>query len=130
MEEEREKMFVRLDHVQLAMPAGGEAEARAFYAEVLGFSEVEKPQLLKARGGCWFELGEIVVHLGVEKDFRPAKKAHPAFEVEDLPALAERLESQNISLTWDDLLAPQLKRFYAHDPFGNRLEFLQRFFVP
>ena len=122
-------MFVRLDHVQLAMPARKEAEARRFYGEVLGFGEVEKPETLKARGGCWFELGEVVVHLGVDKEFRPAKKAHPAFEVEDLARLAERLEA-HISLTWDDLLAPQIKRFYAHDPFGNRLEFLQRFPAP
>ena len=119
-------MCIGLDHVQLAMPAGGEAEARKFYAGVLGFAEIEKPATLRLRGGCWFELGDITVHLGVDKDFRAAKKAHPAFAVEAIEKLAERFESLNVSVTWDELLLPKVNRFYAHDPFGNRLEFLQR----
>ena len=120
-------MFIRLDHVQLAMPAGGEAAARRFYAGVLGFSELEKPVALRSRGGCWFELGGITVHLGVDKEFRAATKAHPAFAVEAIEKLAERFEALDVSVTWDELLLPEINRFYAHDPFGNRLEFLQRF---
>jgi catechol 2,3-dioxygenase-like lactoylglutathione lyase family enzyme len=108
---------VHLDHVQLAAPPGCEAEARRFFGELLGMREVEKPPSLAARGGVWFEH----VHVGVEEDFRPARKAHPAFVVADLDALAATLGE----VTWDGEL-PGLRRFYAHDPWGNRLEFLQR----
>ena len=83
--------LLRLDHVQLAMPKGGEAQAREFYQDVLGLNEVEKPSNLRKRGGCWFESQEIKVHLGVETDFHPARKAHPAFLVRDLAHLVERL---------------------------------------
>ena len=83
--------IVRLDHVQLAMPTGREAEAIAFYDEVLGIPHVAKPAHLAARGGCWFERGDLKVHLGVEQDFRPATKAHPAFIVEDVRGLAGTL---------------------------------------
>jgi len=81
----------RLDHVQLAMPAGRENDARAFYQGVLGIPEVAKPPQLAARGGCWFEHGDLKVHLGVEADFSPARKAHPAFIVDDLQNLVQRL---------------------------------------
>jgi hypothetical protein len=81
----------RLDHIQLAMPAGGEDAARAFYADLLGIPEVPKPKDLAKRGGCWFERGSLKLHLGVEQDFRPAKKAHPALIVSDLPTLIKRL---------------------------------------
>jgi len=108
---------VRLDHVQLAAPPGCEAEARRFFGEVLGLREVEKPPALAARGGVWFEQ----LHVGVEEDFRPARKAHPAFVVDDLDALAARLGD----VEWDDAL-PGTRRFYARDPWGNRLEFVQR----
>ena len=114
--------LIALDHLQLAMPEGGEADARAFYAELLGFREVPKPAPLADRGGCWFR-GPLELHLGVEEDFRPAKKAHPAFRVADLNALAARLEAAGHALLWDDAL-PGVRRCYAHDPFGNRLEFL------
>ncbi|MEJ7722438.1 MAG: GntR family transcriptional regulator [Ilumatobacteraceae bacterium] len=77
--------WLRVDHVQLAMPVGGEADARRFYTDVLGLAEVPKPAALAARGGCWFESGEVRVHLGVEDDFHPARKAHPALVVRDLP---------------------------------------------
>jgi catechol 2,3-dioxygenase-like lactoylglutathione lyase family enzyme len=107
---------VHLDHVQLAAPPGCEAEARRFFGELLGMREVEKPPSLAARGGVWFEH----LHIGVEEGFRPARKAHPAFAVADLDALAARLED----VEWDDAL-PGVRRFYARDPWGNRLEFVQ-----
>ena len=107
---------MRLDHVQVAAPAGCEEAARAFYGGVLGLREVEKPAALRARGGVWFEQ----LHVGVEDGFVPARKAHPAFAVDDLDALAERIGD----VQWDDAV-PGVRRFYAHDPFGNRLEFVQ-----
>jgi catechol 2,3-dioxygenase-like lactoylglutathione lyase family enzyme len=111
-----------LDHVQLACPAGGEDEARAFYGGLLGLREIEKPEPLRARGGVWFECGEHQLHLGVEEDFRPARKAHPALRVvsvAELQALAERLGD----VRWDEDL-PGFQRFYVDDPFGNRIEVL------
>ena len=114
-----------LDHLQLAMPAGKEAEARAFYSDLLGLAELEKPPQLAGRGGCWFALGTQALHLGVDTPFVPARKAHPAFTVTDLEALRARLEVANIS-TLDDFTLPHVRRFYAADPFGNRLEFISR----
>jgi catechol 2,3-dioxygenase-like lactoylglutathione lyase family enzyme len=111
-----------LDHVQLACPPGGEDEARAFYGGLLALPEIEKPEPLRARGGVWFECGAHQLHLGVEEDFRPARKAHPALRVAsaaDLRALAERLGD----VRWDEDL-PGFERFYVDDPFGNRLEVL------
>ena len=112
-----------LHHVQLAIPVGGEAECRAFWGDVLGMEELSKPPALAARGGCWFRGGDLEVHLGVEQDFAPARKAHPGMLVDDLAALASTLESAGIEVTWDDDF-PGRDRFYAQDPFGNRLEFL------
>ena len=117
-------MFVRLHHVQLAMPAGAEDAARAFYAGALGLAEVAKPPALAARGGAWFRAGGVEVHLGVEADFRPAPKAHPALLVADLDALAARLAVAGVGVHWDGDF-PGHRRFYADDPFGNRLELLQ-----
>lgn len=114
----------RLDHVQLAMPPGGEAEARAFYGRALGFDEMVKPPHLAARGGCWFERGALKVHLGVEKDFRPARKAHPAFIVSDLAALIATLKSHGYSVIEDQPLQGY-HRVYADDPFGNRIELME-----
>lgn len=114
-----------LHHVQLAMPAGGEAEAEAFYEGLLGISRVDKPAHLEARGGCWFENEDVKIHLGVEGEFRPARKAHPALIVNDLAALRTVLEEAEIEVVVDQPL-PGFNRFYASDPFGNRLEFLQR----
>jgi catechol 2,3-dioxygenase-like lactoylglutathione lyase family enzyme len=116
--------FVALHHVQLAMPRGQEAIARAFWAGLLGMTELEKPAVLEARGGCWFRGGGLEVHLGVDDPFAPAGKAHPGLLVHDLRALAMRLEDAGRSITWDDDF-PGHRRFYAHDPFGNRLEFLE-----
>jgi catechol 2,3-dioxygenase-like lactoylglutathione lyase family enzyme len=113
-----------LHHVQLAMPPGREAEARAFYAGLLGITEAPKPPALAARGGCWFEDGAVRVHLGVEAEFRPARKAHPAFVVEDLAGLAARLEAAGHPTRTDEKLTG-CNRLFVDDPFGNRLELME-----
>lgn len=113
-----------LHHVQLAIPEGAEGQCRAFWGDVLGMSELEKPPVLAARGGCWFLGGGLEVHLGVEQDFNPAKKAHPGILVSSIRALAARLEDQGHEVTWDDSF-PGHERFYAFDKLGNRLEFLE-----
>jgi catechol 2,3-dioxygenase-like lactoylglutathione lyase family enzyme len=114
----------RLDHVQLAMPAGGEDLARAFYEGTLGIPEVRKPAHLAVRGGCWFESGPLKIHLGIEQDFRPSKKAHPAFIVADLPALLRRLAENGYPVVEDQPLEGYDRR-YVNDPFGNRLELME-----
>ena len=114
----------RLDHVQLAMPAGGEERARAFYHGVLGIPEIPKPPDLARRGGCWFERGELKVHLGVEPEFRPARKAHPGFIVSDLAALVARFRSAGYPLTEDGSVAGCV-RVFVDDPFGNRIELIE-----
>lgn len=114
----------RIDHVQLAMPAGRERDARRFYSALLGIPEVPKPPELAARGGCWFEAGVLKVHLGVEADFRPARKAHPALLVRDLPGLVAALRDAGVEVVDDDLLEGY-DRVYVSDPFGNRLELLE-----
>ena len=115
---------VALDHLQLAMPAGREAEARAFYGGILGLPEIGKPANLAVRGGVWFALGTQQLHLGVEGDFRPAKKAHPAFLVRDLGGLRARLERDGFKPYEDEPLTGY-DRFYVADPFGNRLELME-----
>ncbi|MFJ4696955.1 VOC family protein [Streptomyces sp. NPDC088768] len=117
-------MITALDHVQLAAPPGSEDALRAFYAGVLGLTELPKPPALAARGGCWFGSGPVQLHLGVEADFRPARKAHPGLRVTAIDAFATRLTDHGVSVTWDDNL-PGHRRFYADDPVGNRLEFLE-----
>ena len=112
---------VGVDHVQLAMPAGREAEARAFYAGLLGIPEIPKPPVLAARGGAWFERGPLKIHLGVDSDFRPARKAHPGLLVSGLNALVERLRAAGHAVVDDEPLAGY-QRVYVNDPFGNRLE--------
>jgi catechol 2,3-dioxygenase-like lactoylglutathione lyase family enzyme len=112
-----------LDHVQVAAPRGGEDEARAFYGALLGLPELDKPVALLARGGVWFAVGAQQLHVGVEEPFAPARKAHPALAVRDLDALAARLGAAGVVVTWDDAI-PGTRRFYAADPFGNRLEFV------
>jgi catechol 2,3-dioxygenase-like lactoylglutathione lyase family enzyme len=113
-----------IDHVQLSMPPGEEERGRAFYGGVLGMTEMPKPPVLAARGGAWFASGSVQLHLGVEADFRPAKKAHPAVRVEGIDALAALIESRGVTVRWDDEL-PGYKRFYVDDPWGNRLELLE-----
>jgi catechol 2,3-dioxygenase-like lactoylglutathione lyase family enzyme len=112
-----------LHHVQLAAPPGSEETARAFFVVLLGMTEIPKPQNLEKRGGIWLELGGTQLHLGIETPFRPAEKAHPAFEVDDLETVRERLKKSGVE-TWEDEPFPGRRRFYARDPFGNRLEFL------
>jgi catechol 2,3-dioxygenase-like lactoylglutathione lyase family enzyme len=116
---------LRVDHVQLAMPRGGEDEAREFYAGLLEIPEVPKPDALAARGGVWFERDEVRVHLGVDPEFRAARKAHPAFLVEDLGAIVRSLRAAGVEVV-DHGLMPGCERVYVTDPFGNRLELLER----
>ncbi|HRW37786.1 MAG TPA: VOC family protein [Aquihabitans sp.] len=113
-----------IDHVQLAMPAGREADAIAFYEGLLGIPQVPKPPHLAARGGCWFERGALKVHLGVDRDFRPATKAHPALLVRDVRALAAELAAAGCRVVDDEPLEGY-DRVYVDDPFGNRIELLQ-----
>ncbi|CAN5859582.1 VOC family protein [soil metagenome] len=112
-----------LDHVQVAMPPGQEEEADAFYAGLLGLMRLAKPAPLAARGGCWFQAGSAQVHLGVEADFRPAAKAHPALVVDDLDEVVERLTAAGVRFRWDEEL-PGVRRGFTADPFGNRIELL------
>jgi catechol 2,3-dioxygenase-like lactoylglutathione lyase family enzyme len=121
----RAASILGLDHVQLAMPRGGEDEARCFYSGVLGLTELEKPPNLAKRGGVWFALGEQQLHLGIEDEFRPARKAHPAILVDGLDELRERLLARGFAPIDDEPLVGH-RRFYVDDPFGNRLEFLER----
>jgi catechol 2,3-dioxygenase-like lactoylglutathione lyase family enzyme len=115
--------MLRLDHVQLAIPAGTEAACRAFYVGVLGMTELQKPPELAKRGGLWVRSGEVEIHLGVEADFRPARKAHPGIVVADIEALAARLSEAGHAPAWDEAI-PGLRRFFTADPLGNRLEFI------
>lgn len=113
-----------LDHVQLAMPEGEEDKARAFYRDILGLDEVAKPASLAGRGGVWFEKGALKLHLGVEKDFKPARKAHPAFLVNDINVFQNACEVSGYTTIRDNSL-PGYDRFYINDPFGNRIEILE-----
>jgi len=119
-------MITMLDHVQLAMPVGAENEARSFYAGVLGLKEIEKPAALQSRGGVWFALNDgRQLHLGVEEDFRPSKKAHPCFVTDQLDHLAEKLTAAGHPVQHDDLIPP-IRRFFTCDACGNRVEFCDR----
>jgi catechol 2,3-dioxygenase-like lactoylglutathione lyase family enzyme len=113
-----------IHHVQIAIPAGGEDAARRFYADVLGLTEIEKPENLRARGGVWFGTGTLQLHLGVDPAFTPATKAHVAFQVSDIAAVRDRCEAAGHA-TRDDEPLPGYRRFYVDDPFGNRVELLQ-----
>ena len=115
--------FLSIHHIQLAMPAGKEALAREFYGKRLGLNEVEKPPVLAKRGGVWFETNGVRIHLGVEDSFIPAKKAHPAFEVENAIGFLKALKTQGVTILEDDNL-PEYDRGYIYDPFGNRIEIL------
>lgn len=115
--------FVRLDHVQLAMPVGREADARRFYGELLGMHELAKPAKMAVRGGCWFQSGDVQLHLGAEADFRPARKAHPALVCASYDALLERLRAANVTVTETDEL-PGVRRCHIDDVFGNRIELI------
>jgi 8-oxo-dGTP pyrophosphatase MutT (NUDIX family) len=112
-----------LDHIQLAIPPNTEDQARAFWINIIGLVEVEKPPVLKVRGGAHFESGDLSVHVGIESEFVPARKAHPALRVRDLDALALRLTDAGHLIRWSDEI-PGTRRFHTDDPFGNRLEFI------
>ena len=116
--------IMRIDHVQIAMPRGGEDSARPFYAGLLEIPEVPKPAALADRGGAWFESDDLKVHLGVDPEFRAARKAHPAFRVRDLGSLVQRLRAAGVEVA-DDGSLPSYERVYVTDPFGNRLELLE-----
>ncbi|AOR36951.1 glyoxalase [Streptomyces fodineus] len=119
-------MLAAIDHVQLAAPPASEETLRAFYTGALGMTEIPKPPVLAARGGCWFATpgGSVQLHLGIEDPFRPAQKAHTGLRVTDIDALSDRLAAHGAPVVWDDNL-PGHRRFYSTDPVGNRLEFLQ-----
>jgi catechol 2,3-dioxygenase-like lactoylglutathione lyase family enzyme len=115
---------IGIDHIQLAAPPGCEPEARNFFGRLLEMEEIAKPEALRARGGCWFKAGEKQLHIGIDNDFRPARKAHPAFSVENIQGLYEKLSNAGVRCTWDDAV-DDVRRFYASDPWGNRLEFTE-----
>lgn len=120
-------MVVGLDHVQVAAPRtpGVEDEARAFYGGLLGLKELEKPGSLKSKGGVWFSLGQGELHIGLEDDFRPARQTHPGFLVNGLDVLRALLETTGYTIAEGEDV-PGVRRFYVHDPFGNRLELVEK----
>ena len=117
--------FLGYDHVLLAMPDGEERRAREFYVDVLGFTEIVRPETLGGRGGGWFRAGPVMLHLGVEPEFRPARMAHPAFVVRDLAPLITRCEAAGHP-TEPAVALPGFNRVHVYDPFGNRLELMER----
>lgn len=116
--------IIRLDHVQICIPLGGEDQARTFYSDILGFTELEKPESLKRSGGLWYQAGDIQVHIGVEKEYTVSKR-HPAFEIRKLKESRKYLESRGVN-TKDEDPVPGQERFTFRDPFGNRIEFLEK----
>jgi catechol 2,3-dioxygenase-like lactoylglutathione lyase family enzyme len=122
-------LYLGIDHVQLAAPPGCEIVARKFYVEILGMPELSKPAALQRRGGIWLQCGVHQIHIGVQPDFMPATKAHPAIRVLDMAALRSRLKAHHIEMIEDTSIGG-LERFYLHDPFGNRLEFVDVQLVP
>lgn len=116
--------FIGIDHIQLAAPKGCEREAREFWGEKMGLNEIPKPENLQGRGGCWFQIGNQEIHVGVEADFLPAKKAHPAFVIKHLEAFRTHLKGQGVE-TKEDSPINGRTRFFVSDPFGNRVEFLE-----
>lgn len=114
-----------IDHVQTAIPVGGEAAARAYYGALLGLTEIPKPSAMAARGGCWFAVGDRQLHLGAEADFRAAKKAHVALAIDDLATLRNAIDAAGYQTT-NDTPVDGRNRFFTHDPFGNRIEFIER----
>jgi len=117
--------IIGIDHVQLAMPAGQEERARGFYGDALGLPETPKPPDLAQRGGCWFESDRVKIHVGVDKNFHPATKAHPGLLVSDLDAIIERCRERGFDII-DDSPVDGYRRVFVNDPFGNRLELMQK----
>lgn len=118
------KFLTGIDHIQIAAPLGSEDAARKFYGELLGMEEIPKPENLKGRGGCWFLCGPQEVHIGMQQDFTPANKAHPGFTVQALEQLKLRLQEADYMIS-EELPIAGRSRFFTHDPFGNRVEFLE-----
>jgi catechol 2,3-dioxygenase-like lactoylglutathione lyase family enzyme len=118
--------ILSIDHIQIAMPPGEEAKARAFYVNVLGFTEIPKPPELAKRGGAWFESGTTQLHIGVEPDFRPARKAHPAFVVDDLDTLLAKIQAEGFEVDVSQPALDEYKRAHVFDPFGNRIELMEK----
>jgi catechol 2,3-dioxygenase-like lactoylglutathione lyase family enzyme len=118
--------ILAIDHVQLAMPAEEEESARAFYIGILGFAEISKPPQLAHRGGAWFQSGSVQIHLGIEADFHPAKKAHPAFIVADLEALLDRIRKAGYEVDISQPPLDEYVRAHIFDPFGNRIELMEK----
>ena len=118
--------ILSIDHVQIAMPAGQEDQARAFYVHVLGFTEIPKPADLAKRGGAWFQSGSVQLHLGVEADFRSARKAHPAFIVNDLDGLLDKVQAAAYETDTSQPTLDGYKRAHVFDPFGNRIELMEK----
>lgn len=118
--------ILSIDHVQIAMPAGQEEQARAFYAGALGLKEIPKPPELAKRGGAWFKAGAVQVHLGVEADFHPARKAHPAFVVDDLDACLQQLRAAGSEVDTSQPALDGYRRAHVFDPFGNRIELMEK----
>jgi catechol 2,3-dioxygenase-like lactoylglutathione lyase family enzyme len=116
--------FAGIDHIQVAGPKGCEEEARKFYGRLLGLKELPKPENLRARGGCWFQCGSQEIHVGIEEDFSPAKKAHPGLLVSHLLSLKEKLQAHSIQIKEEPPIQGRI-RIHVSDPFGNRLEFLE-----
>ena len=116
--------MLQLHHVQLAIPQGSEEDCRKFYCLILGWTEKPKPVALAARGGLWLTNGNAELHLGVEEDFRPARKAHPAFLITEIEKVAADLAKHDFNVIWDESI-PAYKRFFVFDVVGNRLEFMQ-----
>ncbi|HJQ71283.1 MAG TPA: VOC family protein [Blastocatellia bacterium] len=114
-----------VDHIQVAIPPGAEQQARSFYAGVLGLYEIPRPADLASKGGMWFQVGAVQLHLGVETEFRPARKAHPALLVEGLDDLITLLEAKGYPTRVAETLSGT-RRVHVHDPFGNRIELMQR----
>ncbi len=118
--------ILSIDHVQMAMPAGEEEKARAFYGDLLGFTELPKSPELAKRGGVWFQSGNVQLHLGVEADFRPARKAHPAFLVDDLDSLIANVQKAGYETDTSQPALDGYKRAHVFDPFGNRIELMEK----
>jgi len=117
--------ILSIDHVQLAMPQGDEEKARAFFINILGFHEIPKPAELMKRGGAWFESGDVQLHLGVEADFHPARKAHPAFIVDDLESLIAKAQQAGYEIDTSQPPLDGYKHAHVFDPFGNRIELME-----
>jgi catechol 2,3-dioxygenase-like lactoylglutathione lyase family enzyme len=118
--------ILSIEHVQIAMPAGEEEKARAFYVALLGFTEIPKPPDLAKRGGAWFQAEAVQLHLGVETDFRPARKAHPAFLVDDLDSLVADIQNAGYEADTSQPPLDGYKRLHIFDPFGNRIELMEK----